>query len=448
MQTTSTYETQQKRGGGRVASAAYRQSLECSEDFDGLEENTNRYDLLLLVKRAGKAAGFSPRMIVLLDYYMAFTRDVDWEEGGRPIVYQSLARTALDLGVSERQIQNLEKQLFDAGAITWNDSGNHRRFGQRDANSGKIIYAYGVDLTPLAFLKTKLEDKLHEKQLYDEAWMETKRQISWYRGQLCALLSECEANSGREEGALVEFVARYEKIAVKIRTYISLEELRTLLERHKSLHSELSKFVGVGTTKPVQRTQRTAIRKRTPIHSSQGAENFVHKESTTQRLFDKSNTEKKGMRESVPESSRRQTGNRENERLGNLRQPNHLTGNDLVLATGLQHITLKQTLQASSDRFREYLPIDSRPLSWADVTEAAYRLRSRLRISQSSWSEACELLGRNGAAVCVVLTDQAMHRAEDPVTKPAGYFRAMVNRAGGGRLRLHASILGLIKRAG
>ena len=75
-------------GGGRIASPKLRQSLEQCEDFAGLEENTNRYDLLLLVKRAGKSAGFSPRMIALLDYYMSFTRDIDWEEGSRPIVFQ------------------------------------------------------------------------------------------------------------------------------------------------------------------------------------------------------------------------------------------------------------------------------------------------------------------------------------------------------------------------
>lgn len=136
--------TPQFRGGGRVGSAALRHSYEVSAEFAGLEADTNRYDLLLLVKRAGRSAGFSSRMIQLLDYYMAFTRDADWEEGARPIVYQSLAKTSLDLGVSERQVQRLEQGLFALGAITWNDAGNHRRYGQRCANSGKILYAFGV----------------------------------------------------------------------------------------------------------------------------------------------------------------------------------------------------------------------------------------------------------------------------------------------------------------
>ena len=77
--------------GGRINSPKLRRSLQRSEDFSGLEQDTQKYDLLLLVKRAGKRAGFSPRMVELLDYYMAFTRDIDWERGSRPIIYQSLA---------------------------------------------------------------------------------------------------------------------------------------------------------------------------------------------------------------------------------------------------------------------------------------------------------------------------------------------------------------------
>ncbi len=172
MQTISTPLSQSsyRGGGGRIASDRFRETQEFSREFLGLDANTNRYDLLLLVKQVGKDAGFTPRMIALLEYYVvAFTRDIDWEEGSRPIVFQSLSRSALEMGVSERQIQQLEKQLFDVGAITWHDSGNHKRFGSRDPASGRLLFAYGVDLTPLASLKTELEDRLHQKQLYAHA---------------------------------------------------------------------------------------------------------------------------------------------------------------------------------------------------------------------------------------------------------------------------------------
>src|SRR5690606_1300169 len=102
----------------------------------------------------------------------------------RPVVFQSLSRTALDLGVSERQIQKLERRLFEIGAVAWHDSGNHKRFGRRNPKTGKLLFAYGVDLTPLAYLKQQLEEKLEEKQRYNDQWQATKRAVSEHRRQL------------------------------------------------------------------------------------------------------------------------------------------------------------------------------------------------------------------------------------------------------------------------
>lgn len=56
-------------------------------------------------------------------------------------------------------------------------------------------------------------------------------------------------------------------------------------------------------------------------------------------------------------------------------------------------------------------------------------------------SEICE-----GAALCLLLTDHAALRTSDPVTKPAGYFMALINRAETGDLHLHRSIFTILKR--
>jgi hypothetical protein len=120
---------------------------------------------------------------------------------------------------------------------------------------------------------------------------------------------------------------------------------------------------------------------------------------------------------------------------------------DPRLAAGMQHITLKQALQAASERFRERLPLKNRPLDWNDVTEAAYALRLALHISQASWAAACAVLGREGAAICLLLTDRAALRGENPIERPAAYFRGLINKAGRGELRLHNSIFGLLSRS-
>lgn len=442
-------------GGGRIASPKLRQSLEQCEDFAGLEENISRYNLLLLVKRAGKSAGFSPRMIALLDYYMSFTRDIDWEEGSRPIVYQSLARTALDMGVSERQIQILEKQLFEVGALTWHDSGNHRRFGQRCEETGQIMFAYGAELTPLAYLKAELEDKLHEKQLYDKAWMETKRQISYFRRQIRAILLEAESGAGEsdvftlDEADLIDFTNRYDQIAISIRTYMDLIALRELLGKHKDLHEILSVKVREHDQKALKCVNNNEI---TEKDSPKDDSNDVHYKYTNKKQLNKLSTSRTSpnfLQEGVAENPQRQLDIGSKGERSKRKEPEQESSQEhsTILSTGLQHVTLKQLLNISSDRLKGELPVEPRPMNANDFVEAAYRLNRTLGISQSSWGHACMTLSRVGAAVCVILTDQANLREENRVMKPGAYFNAMVNRAKSGDLKLHKSVMGMLRRA-
>ncbi len=431
--------------GGRIGSSKLRHSLEQCEDFAGLEEDTNRYDLLLLVKRIGKSAGFTPRMINLLDYYMSFTRDIDWEEGASPIVYQSLSRTALDLGVSERQIQKLEKALFEVGALTWNDSGNHRRYGQRDDETGMILYAYGVDLTPLAYLKANLQDKLHEKKLYDQAWMEQKRQISWYRRQIKAGLYEM-AVLKEEEGTdfdppLYELDASYNDIAVQIRTHMDLPRLLELTAKHKSLYETVIKTLKAVQIEDISTDNESHI---TNKGSSKSEEEFTHYKYTNKKQSNKLDT-------SSSSPIRFQKSSNENlepqkVQIEQAESSSSEEKDNPILKTGLQHITLKQALNAASERFKDHMPLEPRPMEWRDFVEAAYKIKGELFISQQSWANACSVLGRGGAAICVLLTDQAVQREENRVMKPAAYFNAMIGRAKLGDLKLHQSVFGILKR--
>ena len=441
-------------GGGRIASPKLRHSQEQCEEFDGLAKNANRYDLLLLVKRVGKASGFSPRMITLLDYYMSFTRDIDWEEGGRPIVYQSLAKTALDMGVSERQIQILENQLFEVGALTWHDSGNHRRFGKRCDETGHILFAYGVELTPLAYLKVELQDKLQEKQLYDKAWMETKRQISYYRHQIRSILLEAESGAGEsdvftlDEADLIDFTNRYDQIAISIRTYMDLIALRELLGKHKNLHEILSAKVSEHDQMALKCVNNNEI---TEKDSPKDDSNDVHYKYTNKKQLNKlstSRTSSNFLREGVvnPSESQNKTSEEGKGSKKEEKKEESSEEHSTILSTGLQHVTLKQLLNISSDRLKSQLPLEPRPMNANDFIEASYGLIKMLGISQNSWGHACLTLGRIGAAVCVILTDQANLREENRVIKPGAYYNAMVNRAKTGDLKLHKSVMGHLKR--
>lgn len=411
--------------GGRVYTPKLRESLENADSFEGLSNGVSRFDLLVLVKRAGKTIGFTAKQIELLDYYMSYTKDCDWEQGGYPIVYQSLSKTALDFCVTERQIQKLEQGLFELGAITWNDSGNHRRYGMRDEN-GRIIYAYGVNLAPLAFLESKLRNALHEKSLRDQAWMEKKRSISTYRRMILSSVSELEGQGVNVDG----FLSEYSALNTKIRTYMGLEVLIGLNEAHMALYRQVT----------------LELTKRTSKCSPKDEQGGVPYKSTKQKQFNKLNTNraeaqsalqgdvaKSRVGDSKPDPDKRQPLR------ASLSDKHDLSGNELIFSTGLQHLSLKQVLSASSEEFLSMLPRNGN-IQWFNIVDAAYTLKTRLGISQNAWARACESLTRNGAAICIILTDLASKRDQKPVDNTAGYFTAMINRASQGELRLQQSI--------
>lgn len=425
--------------GGRVSSPKFRGLAQISEEFNGLPEGVTRFDLLHLVKNVGPAAGFTPRMVELLEYYLLFTRDCDWKEGGRPIVYQSQAKTARHFRVSERQIQYIERALFDIGALTWDTAANNKRYGIR-SESGELLYASGVDLAPLAALREKLERKQDEIKIEEAAWFETKRQISWYRSRIRSLIAEASEEAGLVRAA-AEAQHAYDGIDGHIRAYMDLAYLRDLLKAHADVYKTLADAVEAHAPAETTCGQNSDL---TEKYSSTDEKNFVHTYSTKHPQFLKRNTsspmDRNASKGSVAASSDT--------------KPQHSAGGGAykeewmaAIAEEMGRISWKQVLASCSDRFRDRFPMTpGRSLGWPDIVEAAYGMLPVLGISKSAYIEACTVLGRDGTALAIMIIDQKTQDPLNPVRNPGGYLRGMTERAKEGKLNLHRSIFGLLKK--
>ena len=374
-------------------------------------------------------------MIDLLEYYMAFTRDQDWEEDSHPIVYQSLSRTAFDLGISERQVQRLEKALFEVGALTWQDSGNHRRYGQRCPDTGEILFACGVDLSPLARIEERLRKTLAEKQALSRAWHETKRRISIRRRRIRSILAELSENDACHDTACFLSEPEAAELKIQIRTHMGLEMLLGILDRHEALLKSVERRVQEAAPSRSEGIKNMKM-------SFMSAANVAYFKYTNTHSFLEKNTSKASLAciqgtqvatrtasDRIPCGGEIQEAHRSDRR---------------IVDTGVQHVSLSHALSAASGRFADHLPIASSSVSWPDIIHAAHGLCRDLGISQQSWGRACISMGRTAAAICVLVTDHAAQRRHDPVRNPAGYFGAMVNRAAHGELHLHKSIFGLL----
>lgn len=428
--------------GGRISSAKFRASLQKAEEFSGLNENVSRFHALKLIKQAGKIAGFRPELVELLEYYLVRTQDIDWTKDNQPICYQTVTATAQDLGISERQVWNREKALHTLGALTWNDSGNQKRYGQRDKETGAIKYAFGVDLSPLAALLPALERAIEQKKILQQLRDDEKRKITGLRAKIRALLNE--AGQYDELQDFVETItAEYKNISHSIRSYHSLEEMKTLKEQHQLMVSALLETLEDVVS--AANSNGGSVDNNVDVYvynTSMDATDFRHIHSTTLKLSDKSDyssPEDSSLQEGVAASSETKSQDLSNPKIEKDVEP---TG----AITGAERITAKQVLNASSERFREHIPLTARAIDFSDLVEAAAALLPVLKINKTAWWDACGVMGRYSAAICVMVIDQKSQNPDTPIKNPGGYFRAMTKRAKAGELNLQNSVFGLLKR--
>src|ERR1700732_4915338 len=121
-----------------------------AESFAGLPDGVTAHgQLLAAFKAAAPRLGLSTRLVHAVDWLFKFTQPQDWERGRRPIVWPSALLEQEALGLSETQAKRLNRYLIEAGLVTMRDSPNGKRYGKRDGK-GRIVEAYGFDLSPLA----------------------------------------------------------------------------------------------------------------------------------------------------------------------------------------------------------------------------------------------------------------------------------------------------------
>jgi replication initiation protein RepC len=100
---------------------------------------------------------------------------------------------------------------------------------------------------------------------------------------------------------------------------------------------------------------------------------------------------------------------------------------------------LPDELVLLAPRLRDYLR--GGDPTWSDIVDAADYLRRELDISQPLWREACQLMGRETAAIAVAVVST---KHPEHFTRTAGhYFHGMLERAKKGELNLDRTIWGL-----
>ena len=117
------------RPSGLRGMSSVAQVMSAHADTFGGIGSTRKGALLATFKQAAPALGLSDNAMLLIDQLMAFSKECDWEEGRRPIVWPSNDFLQDALGKSLRSIQYARRELEDAGVVVMRDSPQGRRYG-------------------------------------------------------------------------------------------------------------------------------------------------------------------------------------------------------------------------------------------------------------------------------------------------------------------------------
>jgi len=382
--------------------------------FAGLPDGVTAHgQLLAAFKAAAPRLGLSTRLVHAVDWLFKFTQPQDWERGGRPIVWPSALLQQEALGLSETQAKRLNRCLIEAGLVTMKDSPNGKRYGKRDPK-GRIVEAYGFDLSPLAARYAEFVRLAEEGRAEREAMGRLRRRATIARKGIVQILETARdyALEGEEWGtlerdaqAIVQALKRAERPDDMEMGVTSLEQRqRVARARLEILLKDVKKTPSGVENEPHQYTynpnpypsQDTVIASK---NSSESAEPFVSQspESEPQKRPEK----------------------------------------------GSVHGVRPDELVRLAPRLRSYL---RRPNpTWPEIIDAADWLRHDLDVSKSLWGDACVTMGRDLAAVALAIV--STKDREHFRTTPGGYFHGMVQKAKAGELHLERTVWALRRAA-
>ncbi|NSY40117.1 plasmid replication protein RepC [Leisingera sp. ANG59] len=383
------------------------------------------------VKRVGAHIGLKAGDMMLLDTLGAFTQAQDWEEGQRPIVWASNAYLMEQTGFSLSALKRHARRLAETGVISFQDSPNGKRWGRRDAD-GRIIEAYGFDLSPLSARVEEFEELHAELQAERELCQRLKRQITVARRMIRARIEAAVSSALR--GPWTQLTGLFQELLDRLpRRHEASEQLARLLTWFKELQErvEAAYLKATEVVQPVENTPETKeqVLKKTQEMNPREVISDPHILITNQLNPVTSNSsEHEEVAAVVPNA-----------------QPEDQVDRDLEewvaeVRKKRAALDLPTVMQACPEFASWARNMGGFLKDWGDLHRVAGQLRPMIGVSEHAWNVAQDRLGKQVATAALALVFEKHCAGE--VSSPGGYLRGMVEKAGAGELHLERSFYG------
>jgi len=333
----------------------------------------------------------------------------DWLGEYRPMVWASNEWLCARLGIKEGQLKKLIGLAFEHGLLAMRDSGNGHRRGRREkGEGGRILWACGFDLSPLAARHDEFCQLAAAFEQCEAVVRGLKREISSARRDVLTLIDLGQAK--------VPGVADWTDLACRVRQLAAPARGQRDPDVLRMLRDQLG-VMRDGVRALFEPDEDAGTAESDPTGSPERPLNAPANESISTKPF--AEAQEKGQ--------------------PNLRTP----GQVVAPADPLRGFPASPALvMMVAPQFRDLVP-DGRPTR-ADIVSAAWHVSEHLGISQDAWGEACYAFGRWEAAVAVAAI--AGRHAAGEVRSPGGLLRKMIKLHGTNELRLDRTLRGLAAR--
>jgi replication initiation protein RepC len=384
-----------------------------ADQFKGLPKDSAKpLRLLAAFQEAEPYLGLPPQAFKLVAWLVKMTMPCDWEEGSRPICWPSADRQEEFLGLSAARVKVLNRALYEAGIVILRDSPTGKRYGRRGPD-GRILEAYGFDLSPLAVRYEEFIRLAAEARVERERVSGLKKQATMARRAI-RQAGETFAAMGRRPAGWTELETETASLVAEIRTVRAVTDLWLIVKGLENRKAQAEKWLR-DVSKPMDISPLGLVCEPHTISTNESLES-----KDTVMPSEKSNS-------AAAELKNAANGNTASE---------HKSELDMRPFERVERLHPSELVQLAP-RLAAHIGQDFP--TWTDIVDAAGGgLSYELGISQNLWGKACLVLGRQLAAVALAVVST---KPKDHFTRGAGgYFAAMVKRATAGDLNLDRSL--------
>ncbi|GHB43070.1 hypothetical protein GCM10007094_35570 [Pseudovibrio japonicus] len=414
---------------------------------------TTKSEVAMALKKAAPALGIDGTTYHILDILIGLTAAEDWSQDRRPLVAISNEKLAEYVSRSSRTVVRSLRRLVEAGVLAYKDSPTGRRYIYRAGEDRQIERGYGLDFSPARQRLGELKQIGAEFAARLAQEKEAKRTVSRLSRAMTDLfrlasiedLDTCEIARAFEQ--LMEqpmgVVERAEALTMLHELLVAqFDSERTRAERGSSEGAKHSDFFDENTE--MSCAPDTNV---TPYNNTTSQDSCLKSKPRRNASTDAFlNTNKSGYTEfeMAPEKEPKSEIRATDRTLGKpepLNWSEHVDPHDSDQFSPLLSEVSLGLLSSATAETQSTLGLDLS--SWNSLIETCDDMRLLIGLSEKGWFDAKNRVGDYTASAVLITTVEKALRDPQSIARPAGYFRACIDRAVDGKLALHRTLFGL-----